>query len=515
MAFIYRYHLRNKSERDQKNLTEYTEVLKTTLEARFEKNIKEIIIEDNYFQFKLFVSVATHELNSMGKAIKKSGFHTEFGVVRKNVEFYAVVTDVDDEQRSISIDFIDASVGNKEVFLSRVRDFAIQNELTEFSDEIKRNYYVDVFSGQMSKEELISKTGLTEIEVGDCFKTRVLHKHGEASLGSKTLERIKDVVSLENLVDYQYRTKQNDFVENVENDYFVIESVSQMSKDDFRDKTKVLDYEELKRNSLSDNTLEEFFKNIKKGKIIDFCVHNVGQALATSFAYEAETPFMYFDYGLPNVWNRHTLPKDGVSMPTNVQTKIILSHVHTDHWLGLKTFMDAYKCMWYVPDQERPAFKKEIANIQVAGGNVVILSKSINGTNFVLSYLEKSATTLNPPGKHLHETGDALCVIAKDLFGNVYKILDVGDQYYDYLIPNFLHDVNCLVACHHGGTYNRNRCAIMPTPNGVENTVIYSYGKDNKYGHPNNNIVLEYRTAGWENEHHMPGDKDYVKKIML
>lgn len=90
---------------------------------------------------------------------------------------------------------------------------------------------------------------------------------------------------------------------------------------------------------------DTIFPDIDKNRIIDFCVHNVGQALATSFAYENEVPFLYFDYGLPDNRNKRTLPAD-VELKVNSQTKIYLSHIHMDHWLGLNKFTEA------IPDKD-------------------------------------------------------------------------------------------------------------------------------------------------------------------
>ncbi|MGV8147364.1 MAG: hypothetical protein ACLKAM_12440 [Alkaliphilus sp.] len=85
----------------------------------------------------------------------------------------------------------------------------------------------------------------------------------------------------------------------------------------------------------------------------------------------------------------------------------------------------------------------------------------------------------------------------------------MGDQRYSYLPPAVLKDIDILVASHHGGSYSKSsRHTSFPSPN-LRSIVIYSYGTDNRYGHPSH--VAAYQQRGWTNSHHTTNG-DYVLK---
>lgn len=50
----------------------------------------------------------------------------------------------------ISVEFVDSLVGNSELYSQRVNRFFDNSDMTGYSEEIKNNYYVDVFSSEIS-----------------------------------------------------------------------------------------------------------------------------------------------------------------------------------------------------------------------------------------------------------------------------------------------------------------------------------------------------------------------------
>ena len=71
MSFIYEYQLRNAKERQEMNLIDYQQELENLIKETFGKNLKETITEKKSFEFRLYASVASNELQSLGKEIKK------------------------------------------------------------------------------------------------------------------------------------------------------------------------------------------------------------------------------------------------------------------------------------------------------------------------------------------------------------------------------------------------------------------------------------------------------------
>lgn len=514
MAFIYEYHLRDKNERIQYRLNDYSTEFGNILTETFSDNLKEYDITEETVKFKLYISVPVEQLRSLGKIIKKRVLYTDYGFIRKDMKLYAIVESVDKESNTISLEFIDSGIDKVEEFIDKAEQYSRHNDLLQHSNEIRRYYYADVYSGEMDYDAFRSLCNTQEISVGDSFFISVTHRRMfEISEGEyKERQQENALIKLDDFVDYRYLSIKKGIVDEMRYDFFHIRTISAESKEEFQQKISIFSFDKFNENLRIDEEEDTMFPNVDEGRIVDFCVHNVGQALATSFAYENETPFLYFDYGLPHGRNKHTMPVN-VQLNVNSQTKIYLSHMHKDHWIGLNKFMDAFKCSWYVPNQTSLIFEHRRAEIIVAGGNVKKIIRSKNNGIFEISCSETSRVDSSRIPEDMHETGLAFCVNATDITGKKYKILIEGDQDYDYIINNFLDNINCLVACHHGGRYSWTTRAKLPYPDTNDNHIIYSYGEDNTYKHPSK--VSEYRKSGWNNEFHTAYTGDFIKKIFL
>lgn len=243
-----------------------------------------------------------------------------------------------------------------------------------------------------------------------------------------------------------------------------------------------------------------------------FTVHDIGQGLATSISEINKIPFLYFDYGM-------TVKKNFSSikfLPVDCQnTRIILSHVDEDHWYSYRKNNQALKCTWYVPDQVgKGIYYQFLARISANNGKAILYKKGFTINNFEICH---STTSLinskrNPKQTKTHETGYGMYISAMTNNNEKsLKILIAGDQDYDYQNPQYLKDLDILVACHHGGSYCWSKKFAGITPASDSSTVIYSYGIGNKYKHPTK--TSDYQNWGWKKEHHTAKDGDFTVTI--
>lgn len=243
-----------------------------------------------------------------------------------------------------------------------------------------------------------------------------------------------------------------------------------------------------------------------------FTVHNIGQGLATSLSEINKIPFLYFDYGMTadkNSTNIKALPVDCNN------TVIILSHVHEDHWCAYRKNNMALNCTWYVPDQVgKGIYYQFLARISANNGKAILYKKGFTINNFEICH---STTSLinskrNPKPTKTHETGYGMYITATTSDNEKpLKILVAGDQDYDYQNPQYLKDIDILVACHHGGSYCWSKKFAGITPASDSSTVIYSYGIGNKYKHPTK--TSGYQNWGWLQEHYTAKDGDFTVTI--
>lgn len=110
MAYIYRYELRNVKLRNNIDLRDNENVIKKILEIKIEKNLKDIWIEKQYFEFKLYVTVNQNLLRELGRMLKKelSFLGEKDGFCRMQQELYALI--YPNSNNEYDITFIDVDV---------------------------------------------------------------------------------------------------------------------------------------------------------------------------------------------------------------------------------------------------------------------------------------------------------------------------------------------------------------------------------------------------------------------
>ena len=89
MSFIYEYHLRNATERQEMNLLDYQQELENLIQETFRKKLKEIITLKKSFEFRLYASVDSQDLRNLGKELKNI-IDSKHGFVRKEQILYAI-----------------------------------------------------------------------------------------------------------------------------------------------------------------------------------------------------------------------------------------------------------------------------------------------------------------------------------------------------------------------------------------------------------------------------------------
>lgn len=70
MAYIYQYHLRDLYLRINTSLNEYFDNIHLVIKEIFNLNLKDYIIGKEYFEFKIYKTVARELLQEMGRRLK-------------------------------------------------------------------------------------------------------------------------------------------------------------------------------------------------------------------------------------------------------------------------------------------------------------------------------------------------------------------------------------------------------------------------------------------------------------
>lgn len=515
MAYIYRYHLKNLNLRNNIDLTDFTSKIYDAIELRFEKILKDKFVEKNFFEFKLYEIASNVGLQDFGRTLqsKLKIEDKHYGFIRMKQTLYAIITPIGDYEDEVCIEFIDSQPidtlpkynENAKRFFSKTGR-TIPDIYNDTRNGIINNYYLDVLVGFAKKRD-INKI-FKDIEHSYFYVEGYL-KYDTIESPYESEGQVEKKVILDTNTDF-YSLANNIQNRKIHSRFLMISSNPKKLR-----KEKV--------NSIKSNLNMHIpaAKDIEKLRSLDnrvysikFRVHNVGQALATSFSYtHYDTPFLYFDYGLPINIDRRNIYKDNI--PVNKDTTIILSHLHRDHWYGITRNSDAFKCHWYLPDQEiNVQLKHTIAEIIVEKGLVLKIDKQILFNCISLTYKGISKIDPSRVPNTMHETGLTLLIEAPYNFcnqNNIIRILIAGDQDYDYVDRSLLINIDVLVASHHGGNYCWSLQGTVPSASNIKSEVIFSYeNAGNNYGDPTK--IKDYQNAGWK-EHHTNIHGDFSIKL--
>lgn len=522
MAFIYRYEVRNKRLRKELDLQKFDQQIISVIQKLFEYRLKDTRITQNFFEFKLYESVKNTLLREMGKKLsfvfngleeKNNGF------VRMKQEFYAIVYPNEYENRNkYYVELIDSKDINESTRIEKQAQKYIMNSKTkddknelnkhlDISEKTKKAFYIDVLSSDIN----IKEDNIITYERKEKIYFKVSGYHVKKNNNESNLELNNNFIEITNFFDVGYLEKIND------------SSKERSEKDKLKiiKYKKICDKEEIKKIKDLDCTINEV-NNIKelddivKNKNLIFTIHNVGQGLATSIGNEKEK-LIYFDFGMGYNAEEKNNPKI-ITANISPNRIIILSHIHMDHWYRLLYEINAFKCNWYIPNQDRKkVFNHKCAEVIAKGGSVNIIKNEINFSVGTILLNGKSNIKPTRGPSHEHENGISIRLEVKDEFGNDKNILISGDQRYDYMKAKYKKDLDILVASHHGGTYTwsnrKNAFKDIPIPRSEDSIIVYSYGNNNEYEHPSKES--DYSKIGWKIDKKTPINGDFSIKLKL
>lgn len=525
MALKYIYAPRATMEKQRYDLRESAGEIQSVLTNCFPENLKDVYVDQQYFEFTLQHTVHPKHLREMGKQLKKmqTGVHLESGYLRQTQHMYAFA--------QWSGEYVDVELIDKGILAADFEERIAQAELynqpgqVEQSAWVRRLYYIDVYSAQFTVQEFNS-----------CFGESFSSDHIDENI------RLYEVTLQHSRVNRDVWLTKEPFEEgetrdsvlsHKKGDWFVIEHLDTEDANYFN----YFDIAKLRmiNKKVSQEVRQKIEGKVKLGKLslhhvndsdllpkggkdpeghreYIFTVHNVGQGLATSLSCPTEDPFFYFDFGLGCGRNRATVPA-GVKLPIQESAIIALSHLHEDHWRGIATNIKALKAAWFIPQQPiRLSLRHQIAKILLAGGAVYYYS-GVKSKHIKITHA--STSSLRPchaPSK-MHETGFAMYLNAARCCSgsrrSAYTIWVSGDQHYDYQDTLHIPAPDILVACHHGGEYSESIRCKVPSPASNTSMVIYSYGRGNSHGHPSK--VNDYNAAGWMSRFDTPGGDCQIK----
>lgn len=525
MAYIYRYHFRDPNTRSKINLTIYEKDIHLILETNFKQNLKDYLIKEDYFEFKLYSTVGKQRLQALGRAFKNiEDLQIEQqNIIRMQQKLYAIAYPPEDENdRYVCIEFVDSELIESESYKERAYDYlkklqedlSAKDKYSELSENVVILGYLDVLESYVEKEVFLEVFGQTDINQKTYFLIKGWHRRYD--IGQEPSK--KRLISIEKNYDYRY-IKYKDEIDKLNNnkqDYLDITSIKKGDQR-FNDIEKELeptvppaeDIDVLSDIFLNDWKQQDGRYNSKK---MVFQTYSVGQGLATSLSFEKEKPFLYFDYGFScNLYPNKDSKNKNIGPYT---ATIILSHSHNDHWRGINHNIDAFKYKWYIANQilkAKMTWKKKVSEIIDLGGFIRVIDKNMRYKDIRITSGGISKCKENRIAKSCHETGLTMRIEAKDCNGKPINIFIPGDQSYDYIDDTQLKDLDILVATHHGGKYNWSKKCKIPVGRNEYSIIIYCYGEDNSHGHPSK--LKDYQNRGWMVEHHTSINGDYKKVI--
>lgn len=174
MAYIYRYRLENHSQKPDENLSHYSGKIEKVLFEHFKENLKDCVVKETYFEFKLFISVPEKTLQEIGCKLHKE-LPNMGSFSRMEQKLYALVYQPQCEEESLPqkdededededeplaqeedvyVEFIDAMVLDEpDEFSRRSHEFLQKHGVGRngacCGNGVAKNFYVDILTAYL------------------------------------------------------------------------------------------------------------------------------------------------------------------------------------------------------------------------------------------------------------------------------------------------------------------------------------------------------------------------------
>lgn len=226
-------------------------------------------------------------------------------------------------------------------------------------------------------------------------------------------------------------------------------------------------------------------------------VFDVGQGSANGFVEDGPVT-LFHDLGCGAYANAKTAPSNTVACHSR-DAPIVLSHWDTDHWAGARRFAppaipDAFlKRIWVAPFDPtvgvtHVAFALDIL---AAGGALKILSSASGPTAWMPIKGGRQMRLIKGSGYKRNDSGLALEV--RDSSNR--RWLATGDVDYEHLSGHLNERYVAIAVPHHGAA--TSPAASPPKPELGYARLVYSFGRDNTYGHPKQGCISSHGLNGW------------------
>ncbi len=212
-------------------------------------------------------------------------------------------------------------------------------------------------------------------------------------------------------------------------------------------------------------------------------VLDVGQGNCVALGKDDWRPLYYFDLGCGCFSNASTLTTRP-RLCWTADPSVILSHWDVDHWWLASIDPKACERVWIAPRQTIGPLAWRFAARLNSSGTLLLLEQGAANAIAIAGPIHLCC------GRSRNDSG-----IAMNLnLGSSVNVLLPGDAN-----PKFISNLEQLkfhatIAPHHGG-YIRN--VIIPAPVGLDSVVVYSYGRNNSYGHPSKGTLDRFQKASW------------------
>lgn len=520
MAFLYKYYIEVKKDLKislKKVYRELYTIIDKTLRESLYNTLKDIYYSGNgCFEIKSYTSISNIQKRLIGKLLKKKISENSIysnlykGIRIKPSDMLMFVKLMEEGNKKFAyIELISADILEEDNinYKKRCENYANRFYYDKNKQINKKILYADtVIIETVELCGLDVLNGIFYNSNSPYFMINARYLDKQSVKYSQSLK--KDILKLEECSELTSDDIDEFIYKKAEDSILVV--------DEYK---RNLNFDEIKRIYCAIEIIPDKYKKTKFFKFnseISLTVHNVGQALTTSlFAKNSKERILFFDFG----WSRTGITESKNTIATYINNEvsnidIYISHFHKDHFnLLFKSHGIRRNKLRVIStsEQANPSFIKLMNEIRIEGGSWCKLENEIEiliGKKYRIKVVKCDNIIDSPKTKISleHQKGLIMLIYRLGELSKQYEVcaLVPGDQNYDLIngIDDVLKQVRILVATHHGGTYCFNDYKI-PQNHRKNHKIIYSTGRNNRYGHPLQIVCDAYRKAGW-------GDRDVI-----